>query len=83
MGFFLETHNVECSFGGHFCDQQRDHGPSILTVSTQAEPGRGNEKKSALLMKCIRIKLTTMLKINVHILNKEHGQADRVCQTHF
>ncbi len=31
MGFFLETHNGKYGFGGHFCDKQRDHGPSVLT----------------------------------------------------
>ncbi len=43
MKFFLETHNGECGLIGHFCDQQRDHGLSILIQSTgliqnQAEP---------------------------------------------
>ncbi len=47
MDFFLEIHNGECGLGGHFCDHERDHGPSVLTphqlvshqemVSTQAE----------------------------------------------
>ncbi len=25
MGFFLETHNGECSLGEHFCDQVKHH----------------------------------------------------------
>ena len=31
MDFFLEIHNGECGLGVHFCDHQRDHGPSVLT----------------------------------------------------
>ncbi len=30
MDFFLEIHKGECGLGGHFCDHQRDHGPSVL-----------------------------------------------------
>ena len=30
MDFFLQIHNGEWCLGGHFCDQQRDHGPSVL-----------------------------------------------------
>ena len=30
MDFYLELHNGECGLDGHFCDQQRDHGPSVL-----------------------------------------------------
>ncbi len=30
MDFFLEIHNGECGLGGHFCDHERDHGPSVL-----------------------------------------------------
>ncbi len=33
MDFFLEIHNGECGLGGLFCDHQRDHGPSVLTVT--------------------------------------------------
>ena len=33
VGFFLETDNGECGFGGDFWDQQRDHGPSVLISS--------------------------------------------------
>ncbi len=33
MDFFLEIHNGECGLGEHFCDHQRDHGPSVLIQS--------------------------------------------------
>ena len=58
MDFFLEIHNGECGLGGHFCYHQRDHGPSVLTVSTQnresriqkSEPGQGNEQGECTLL---------------------------------
>ncbi len=36
MDFFLEIHNGECGSGEHYCDHQRDHGPSVF-ISTQVE----------------------------------------------
>ena len=36
MDFFLEIHNGECRLGGHFCDNQRDHGPSVLIQPLEA-----------------------------------------------
>ena len=64
MDFFLEIHNGECGLGGHFCDHQRDHGPSVSSpghresVSTQnresrspkSEPGQGNEQGECTLL---------------------------------
>ncbi len=35
MDFFLEIHNGECGLGGHFCDQQRDHGPESRTQKSE------------------------------------------------
>ena len=32
MALFVEIHNGECGLGGHFCDQQRDHGPSVTAA---------------------------------------------------
>ena len=41
MDFFLEIHNGECGLGGHFCDKQRDHGPSVFdTGGTQNSESR-------------------------------------------
>ncbi len=36
MGFFLVTHNGVCGMGKHFCDQQRDHGLSVLLQPKEA-----------------------------------------------
>ncbi len=65
MDFFLEIHNGECGLGGHFCDHQRDHGPSVLNISSAdlssrncfdteekrtQNPGRGNEQGESTLL---------------------------------
>ncbi len=38
MDFFLEIRNGECGLGGHFCDHQRDHGPSVLIQPFSSRP---------------------------------------------
>ncbi len=33
IGFFLETNNGECGFGGHFCDQRKGSWSQCLKAT--------------------------------------------------
>ncbi len=94
MDFFLEIHNGECGLGGHFCDHQRDHGPSLSSgncfdteVRSQNQEEEINQGESTLLIYHIKLLCRSFiyesLQSAIFVVNSKVNLLVKLLQNHF